>query len=221
MIENIIGRKFELKPVELKANQIHCNFCGGIGWVLKDEKWLESCPHCSRGIIDCCPHCGKPYTKRYIHNCDNPDCIKMERIEKEKEDALKEAVRYIKAEHLESDGAFEEFTMLYSDLYPWNEGYFSEWDDFFTAWNEYHYCEKPEDRPKYVWATSPIEMSIDATTIIEMATDDLHEDAMDYISSKDRQELQDYLNKWCKKQTGTTTYYVDYNKTVRIPWEEY
>lgn len=219
MIENIVGRKFELHPVELKENQIHCDFCGGIGWVLKDEKWLESCPHCSKGVIDCCPRCGKPYAKRYIHICDNPECIEYERNQRAKEDARKEAERYTRAEHLEPDGVFEKFTMLYSDYYPYNEGYFIGWDEFFDEWKEQE--DLDTKRPEYVWATYPIEMSIDAIDILENATSELHEDAMSNIRDNDIKKLQDYLDNWCKKQTGTTTYYVDYSKAVMIPWEEY
>lgn len=220
MLENIIGRKFELKPVELKEGQIHCDFCGGIGWVLKEGKWLETCPHCSRGAIDCCPRCGKPYPQRYVHHCDNPDCIEDYDRWKQKENARKEADRYAKAEHLEPDGAFEKFVMLYSDWYPSNEGYFTDWDEFFGAWDDYFFYDY-EDRPKYVWATYPVEMSIDAVDIVSNATSELHEDAFYGIDDKDMKELQDFLDKWCKKQTGTTTYYVDYTKAIRIPWEEY
>ena len=109
--------------------------------------------------------------------------------------------------------------MLYSDYYPYNEGYFIGWDEFFDEWKEQE--DLDAKRPEYVWATYPIEMSIDAIDILENATSELHEDAMSNISDKDRRELQDYLDSWCKKQTGTTTYYVDYSKAIRIPWEEY
>ena len=127
MFENIIGRKFELHPVKLKENQIYCDFCGGTGWVLKDEKWLESCPYCSRGAIDVCPSCNTPYEKRYIHRCSNPECVENYEKTTMQRRLQEELKRYENAEHLESTVDFE---ALYSEDYPYNEGYFFDWDSF-------------------------------------------------------------------------------------------
>ena len=62
-------------------------------------------------------------------------------------------------------------------------------------------------------------MSIDATDIIENATEDLYEDAIDSISDKARKELQEYLDNWCKACGVGTTYYESHKYKVRIPWE--
>ena len=59
-------------------------------------------------------------------------------------------------------------------------------------------------------------MSIDADWIIENACEELHEDARDSIGSKDEKELQKFLDKWCDKQTGTTTYYPCYKDYVSV-----
>lgn len=36
------------------------------------------------------------------------------------------------------------------------------------------------------------------------------------INRKSWKELQDFLDKWCEKQTGTTTYYPYYKEYVRV-----
>ena len=40
---------------------------------------------------------------------------------------------------------------------------------------------------------------------------------IDYIS--DEKELQECLDKWCEKQTGTTTYYPCYKEYVKVKKE--
>ena len=62
-----------------------------------------------------------------------------------------------------------------------------------------------------------MELSIDASDIIEDACSDLHEDAMDNISDKDQEELQTLLNKWCKEnKSGTTTYYANFKVGIEL-----
>ena len=217
MIENIAGKKIELKPVTLKNNQIYCSFCGGIGWLMRDNKWIERCPHCSNGAIDICPHCKTPYETRYNHHCKNPECIKKEEVDRLLKESEKEKDRLTKANKIEADkDIFNKYIMLYSDYYPYNDGYFTDWDSFFDAWDD-----KEENRPQYVWTTTPIELSMDSPSIIASACEDLWEGALDSISSKDIAEFDEFIQNWCKKQTGTTTYYVDYNTAIKIPWEEY
>ena len=58
---------------------------------------------------------------------------------------------------------------------------------------------------------------MDADSIIENACEELYEDARDNIS--DEKELQEFLDKWCEKQTGTTTYYPCYKEYVRVQKE--
>ena len=74
------------------------------------------------------------------------------------------------------------------------------------------------ERPEYVWGTSCTQISMDADTIIEQATDELWEGARDNCDCKGLQEL---LDKWCSEQSGTSTYYVNYKYAIKIPWEIY
>ena len=63
-------------------------------------------------------------------------------------------------------------------------------------------------------------MKIDADNIIESATEELYEDACYDISDEKADELQNFLNEWCKTSGVRTTYYQSKYK-VKIPWEGY
>lgn len=104
--------------------------------------------------------------------------------------------------------------MYYSEDYPSNEGYFSEWEDFIDRWNDEH--EPDVEKPLYVWGTSYTRLSLDVDSIIKNACDDLHEEAGSNIVDQD--ELQEFIDRWCAKQTGTETYYADHKYTIKIPW---
>lgn len=222
-MENILGKKIELLPCKLKENQIHCEVCGGIGW-LSDNGHLKSCPHCSNGAIDCCPECGTPYEVRYVHRCKNPECNKNYGKKQAEEKIKREAKRIANAEKIDIPDPFEKFTMLYSEYYDKNEGYFTDWDEFFDSWTEYidEYDADHDlplfERPEYVWGTSCTKISLDADWIIEQATDDLWEGASDNCDYK---SLQEAIDKWCAEQSGTETYLENYKYAVRIPWELY
>ena len=113
----------------------------------------------------------------------------------------------IKAEY--KDVPLEHKEMLYSESYGYNEGYFSDIDELIE------YCEGNDiEVPKHVWSTAKTELSIDAENIIENACEELHEDARDNVTGE--KELQDFLDVWCAKQTGTDTYTVDYKYAITI-----
>lgn len=77
------------------------------------------------------------------------------------------------------------------------------------------YCEDDGiDIPEYVWSTTKIEFSMDASSIIDMACEDLHESARDSII--DENGLQKFLDDWCKKQTGVDIYIVDYKYAILV-----
>ena len=63
-----------------------------------------------------------------------------------------------------------------------------------------------------IYGTQSIDLSMDASNIIEDSCSDLHEDAMDNISDEDKNDLQELLDKWCEdNRQGTTSYYADYS----------
>jgi hypothetical protein len=112
--------------------------------------------------------------------------------------------------------------MYWSDDYPENEGYFSEWEEFFDAW-EYSGHKPDEKRPKFVWGTTWHQIKMDAAGIVEQAIEDsgLHEDAWDAISEQSIDKLQKLLDDWCSRETGTRTYCYDHEYAIEIPWEDY
>ena len=200
MLEKINGKKIELMPKIPKEDEKICDTCGGTGWLYnKKYGYIQVCTVCYSGIIPLCPLCGEP--KRGM--CMNKECRAIRDAESE-EKALSKA---IKAEY--KDVPLEHKEMLYSEKYDYNEGYFTDVGEFID------YCKDNDiEVPKYVWSTTKIGLSIDAGSVIESACDDLHEDA--YQNITDEKGLQEFLDAWCAKQTGTDTYTADYKYAITI-----
>lgn len=148
MLEKINGKKIELMPKVPKENEKICDTCGGTGWLYnKKHGYIQACTVCYSGIIHLCPLCGEP--KRGL--CMNKECRAIRDAENE-EKVLSKA---IKAEY--KDVPLEYKEMLYSESYGYNEGYFTDIDEFIE------YCEDNDiEVPKYVWSTTKTELSIDA-----------------------------------------------------------
>ena len=206
-----------------------CKTCNGTGIKLHTDRFgvggkvtngTPLFPHINESIVPCnmcyfgklkiCQHCGKPLDRGYLRcDCKKARYIEnKERLEKERQ-ILERAI----------EASIDDFGMLYSEHYPYNEGYFVDWDDFFESCDEE--LIKSECRPKYVWGTSRIDMTMDAYSIVENACEDLCEDAMDNIDSKSIAELQTYLNDWISKHGCGPAYAQNEKYKVRIPWEEY
>lgn len=108
-----------------------------------------------------------------------------------------------------------------------SDKYFSDEDEFVDYyWQNYldgsGGCDSFDEYfeyeiPKVLWNCEEVKISMDTDSIIENACEELHEDARNNIS--DEKELQDFLNKWCDKQTGTTTYYPCYKEYVKVQKE--
>ena len=76
-----------------------------------------------------------------------------------------------------------------------------------------------DNLPEVLWICEEIDISMDAANIIEDACEELHEDAYDSISGKDIDELQNFLDKWCGKQTGTNTCFPSYKEYIKVKEE--
>lgn len=205
MLEKLIGKKIELLPRIPKENEKLCETCDGIGWLYEKGKgYIEKCPDCySSGILHLCPICHQPVRGGF---CTNEGCLKQ-RNEDEEKRLLNKA---IKTNY--KDVPDENKEMMYSDRYPYNEGYFTELEELIE------YCNDEEiPLPEYVWSTQKITLSIDAESIVESACEELHEDAYQNIIGE--QELQDFLDIWCSKQTGVDAYSVDYKYAIMIKGE--
>lgn len=202
--QNTYEKPFRILPKNPRDGYVRCEKCGGTGWLLEDGKWLTNCPDCTGGLVRTCKYCGKPAHKSYYGVCDSEEC--QEKYRKETEKKRLEKARIIE---YDSDEA-KNFKMYYSEFYPYNDGYFSDIEEFFDSFDS-------EDRPQYIYGTTEDKLEIDMYDVVSDACYDLHEDAMSCISGID--ELQKIVDDWCNKQHGTGSYMVDYGVAIRIPLE--
>ena len=216
---------------DLMDNEEVCPICKGLGVVLDNNIYgikgdtseaakkslfpynhqaIKFCPNCYNGVIRLCEYCGKQLPRGILK------CTCEQQIEKEKEEKKIEYQETIeKAKEIDIESVS---TYLYDEQ---TDHYFAEIEDFIDEYKDNTDYENDkemlENLPEVLWVCSKAEISMDADSIIENACDELHEDARDYIS--DERELQEFLNRWCEKQTGTTTYYPCYKEYVRVQKE--
>lgn len=223
---------------DLQKHEGVCPHCHGLGWEVTDQRYgisndtdrgrrpmfpyhnqyIIPCRHCYTGVIHYCEHCGKELPKGSLQ-CDCEAVKQEDRIK----EAQKEAELLERAEKFPASTLGEKFGMCYSDYCTCGEGYFSDWESFFEEWDDRIYDNDgvEPDRPKYVLGTDEAMISIDASDIVERATEDLWDGAYDQISEQSIDELQGYIDKWCAQQFGTKTYLWTHKYAVEIPWEEY
>jgi hypothetical protein len=224
---------FNLKlQKDLQEHEVICSHCGGSGLQIDDapfglrkegiqpanttrfpykKQTIVGCRHCYNGIQKKCIHCGE-ILDRQKYQCD---CIqaKYERNTKQFE---KDLETWNKAKKISFNEALEKYAMVYIENY---DKYCSTEDllDYITD-IEYDY-EKPIDKKSlWIYGTYTMELSLDADCILENACDNLHENAMNNISSNEIRELQDLLDQWAEKiKEETTTYYADYKIGILLP----
>ena len=209
-----------------------CSHCHGTGLVITNNPYglegdpdkscgyfpykhqsITFCPYCYNGIVHRCKLCGEIMPKGVLkHRCDKQREVDRLAAEEKEVRLLEKATEY-------PPEALSDFVMCYYDGYPHNEGYIMEWDEFFDWWDSE--CEGEMERPQYVWGTTKRDMSMDADSLIEEATDDLYEDAEDRISDAERKKLQDFLNEWCANCGVGFTYDYTTKCKIKIPWELY
>ena len=217
---------------DLYDNEEICPFCHGTGLTIMDNRYglteehnytrehfpykhqsISFCQHCYNGVVRRCKLCGEIIHKGYLrHDCEKQREIDAAEREQKEIDKLNKTP--IAPEEIEKKCDY-----LFSEYYPYNEGFFADWDEFFDAW--YDRYSETDKRPEFVWITKPKTMKIDASDIVDMATEDLYEDARDSISDECIDELQEYLNEWCKRCGVGETYFQDYSYKVKIPWQIY
>lgn len=205
---------------ELQANQKICSKCEGLG-LYREGNFIKVCQECKSGIVTKCNYCDTYLAENlnYRHDCEGKKKARHE--EWNKKDRETEQINLEKATKLTWDEGIKKFKCFYSKYYEYNEGYFFELEDFFDEWEQSDFDDQPE-KPKYVWGTYETCMSFDAFSIIENATDDLHEAARDYMGTKAIDALQDILDRYAEEYRGdTTTYYQDTKYAIEIPWELY
>jgi hypothetical protein len=71
--------------------------------------------------------------------------------------------------------------------------------------------------PKYVWATKPYKLELDAESILETALEEHHENAHEWISQEAEDDLQAFLDAWCEREdVGVVTYNIDRSNAIAI-----
>jgi len=220
-----IDVSFNLKlQKDLQEHEVICSHCGGTGlqvdnnpFGLKSEnskihlpykqQTIVGCRQCYNGVQSKCLHCGK-ILDRGTSQCDC-EGVKQERLKERHDEDLE---TWNKANKISFEEACEKYVMLYVSDY---DKYINVED--FEEWLHDESFQLDEVISLRVYGTYIMELSMDASSIIENACSDLHEDAMDNISDKDQKELQTLLDKWCEEnKAGTTTYYADFKVGVLL-----
>ena len=206
MRSKIEDRKITITPRTLRENEKHCEVCGGTGWMYVEndkEKYIEKCNVCDNGIIHICPDCGKELGRNTY--CNSKEC----RDKRETENQLR---IYEKAtKYTLSSVPKESIEYFYSDLYGYDEGYFSDIDSLED------YCKENNiEIPKFVFGTKQKQLNIDAYDIVESALEEWYEDAIDRVDDKSLGKLQSDLDDFCKNSGVYTCYEVDYSVCVEL-----
>jgi hypothetical protein len=207
---------FELKK-DLTENEVVCEHCHGTGLEIADNVYgikgdtahvgvrfpykhqsLTFCKHCYMGVRQKCPGCGNLCKQPFYCSCGYFDKQKDENWKREKEEQWETAAK------IPVNEAWEKYKCLYVDNVDQYVFSPEELDDLI---DEYE-LDVPSLK---IYATITKHLYIDASSVIEGACEDLHEDANDCCDIK---ELQEILDKWCEKQTGTDTFYPSYKVGV-------
>lgn len=228
-IKNILPESLEK---DLQDNEEVCPVCNGLGVVVDNNIYgiqgdtseaakksifpynhhtIKFCPNCYNGVIRLCEYCGKSLPKGKL-KCD---CEQQKEIdEEERIDKYQEIIAKAKEIAIEN---LPEDTWIYDEQ---TDDYFSDIDYFVDAYKDNEDFETEEQMlenlPPVLWVCKSVDIEMDAYSIIESACEELHEDAMDSISNKDKEELQKLLDEWCSKQAGTKTAYPCYKEYVRV-----
>ena len=185
-------------------NEKHCKRCGGTGWLYienDDEKYIERCPVCDDGVIHICPKCGN-VTGRTTW-CNNELCIADREIEVEIrrcEKANKYTLENVPKESCE---------YFFSDIYQYDNGYFSDIDSLEDICNE-----NEIKMPNHIWGTYRRELNMDAVSIVSNQLEEWYEDAFDMVDDKALSELQVALDNFCMNCGVGACYEVDYKVCI-------
>lgn len=178
-----------------KVDAWTCSCCGKsyLSKLVADECCIEK-------PAKTCNVCGKPMDKLdYYTACF--DC----RTEKER---VKELDRYNKATHYTFDTAPKDsIEYMYSELYPHNEGYMSDFEDYMVE--EYGIT--------YVYGTKRISPSYDAQDVVDSMLEESYEDAVERVNDKETNKLQKAIDTFVKNHNGLLDWFeVDYSIVIEV-----
>ena len=182
----VVLRKVPDKPIAFACGKCGILFTaavfgGGDGGLIAAEQLAKE--HCEPKLCTCGKECKKHYT--ICQECSD-------RKQVEKEAAAFEKAKKVSIEEYEGQAVYWEDGPPGSSC---GDGYYSGIDELLDL------CEDEGfDLPKYVWATTPVDLHIRAASILENALSEHYEDAYDDLGDKAETELQKLLDEWCAKQ---------------------
>lgn len=95
----------------------------------------------------------------------------------------------------------------------WGEGYSADVDDLIE------WCDScGKETPAYCHPCTSMPLCLNADSILEMAVDDMHEDAVDQIEAAD--ELVQFIERWNAKQT-CIAYFADTKRVIVLDQERF
>ena len=220
---------------DLQYNEAICPVCHGLGVVLDNNVYgiegdtsevakksmfpynhqaIKFCPNCYNGVIRLCEYCGKSLARGTLkYDCE------QQRAKDEKEKRIKYQKTIAKANEVDINELPKD-TWFYDEQ---TDDYFSDIEGFVDSYKDYSEFENDKEMianlPPVLWICGTTDISMDAGSIVEDACEQLHEDALESISYDDMKELQNFLDEWCAKQTGTRTLYPCYKEYVRVQKE--
>ena len=134
---------------DLHGNEEICTHCHGTGLEIRDNSYglyddpnktnglfpykhqaILPCPYCQNGIIHRCKHCGQIIPKGHL-KCD---CQKQREIDDA--ELAKKCIERLDRAQIAPPEVLEQSYFFYSDDYGNDDGYFSDWDEFFDYWHE-------------------------------------------------------------------------------------
>lgn len=201
----------------LQENEEICEVCNGLGMTIDDNPFgirgikanktfpfnnqaLSFCSSCYNGVRKRCEHCHELIAKGWTKcNCET---VKKQKDEQQEIEAKE---RWNKIPKISLEHALANYGMLYVE----------DFDEYvasnaFEDWIEYQRDEDGYFEPKdlRIYVTRCESLYLSATDIVENALEELHEDAE--VSNEATEQLQSFLDQWCKRNGGgTQTYYAD------------
>ncbi|MFJ7661991.1 hypothetical protein ACIQXW_06275 [Lysinibacillus sp. NPDC097162] len=203
----------------LSKNEEICKDCHGLGMKIDNNIFgikgykhskgmtfpfnnqsLSYCRSCYNGIRKRCEHCNELIAKGWtVCNCETV------RKQKDEQQVREAKERWSKIPKISLENALANTGMLYVEDF---DEYVSS--NAFEDWIEYQRDEDGNFDPKNlrIYVTRCESIYLSAAEIVENALEELHEDAE--VSNQAMEQLQTFLDQWCKENGGgTQTYYAD------------
>lgn len=182
----------------MNSKEVKAWTCSCCGKSYLSKSVADEC--CLEKPAKTCDVCDKPMDKTdYYTVCS--DC----RTEKER---IKELERYNKATHYTFETVpSESIEYMFSELYPYNEGYMSDFEDYMEE----------EYGIKYVYGTKRISPSYDTQDVINSMLEESYEDAVDRVDGDETEKLQKAIDNFVANHKGSLDWFeADYSIVIEL-----